>query len=830
MSVPSSSAQPAEILSASTTSSKKSRLLAILKKIAIVLFCLWLALYLAIWIFSPMLVRHFAEKPLANLQVSLASKSTIRLNPFTSTVSIDELLLIDKNANTKLSLQEAEVSVHLHRLFAKQLYISEFSVSDLSVYIDKQDDKLVVAGIDLSAQETNAEPNNTQSSANETDSSANKYKLVLPELLLSNIELKANIDGSQQELQLSTLKVSDADLSINEQHIDLSLEALVNSAPLSVDAKASLKNKIGELRAAISLNEFSLASISALLEPFGISVDGMLSIDASPHITLNEDNIQIKNDELLLLLADLNLGAEPWIVNGQKHTISAKNLELTSALNGELISAQLSINTLLEKGNVSLAENNNSAVNWQNIKMDSQLNIEGTKPSVSIPSLSLQGLHLSEDLSLDEAAPMMAIGDIAISDIFATDINAEINQIAISGLQADIAIYENKTIRSMLDTSSLEPSQASQTTKSEDAEIPKDETNEQTSDNEQSVFAIKLNSLLLLDPGQIRVNDESVSPVFSQTLTIETLKAGPFDSQQATLQSPFEMLVVDSDYLKVDAHGYISPFAEKLNAEVNAKVAELNLPSVSPYVKDGLGFEMKSGQLDVNIELAVTNDEIDGNTNLYMRGIEMSNADDPEQGLVGQGKAMPLNAALGVLKDDNGNIDLDVPMRGNLADPSFGVESFLALVLKKAAMSQAQDYLMTTFVPYASVVSIALSGADYLLKVRFEPLVFETTQSELPASSEQFLSELTLLMQDKPEIQIKTCAQVTYADLGIVASDDTSLNEAQTSQMKTLGDARQAKLKRYLVDKGLASNRILYCASALDSASDAQPRIELNTD
>ncbi|MFT6268032.1 MAG: hypothetical protein ACJAVV_000837 [Alphaproteobacteria bacterium] len=48
---------------------------------------------------------------------------------------------------------------------------------------------------------------------------------------------------------------------------------------------------------------------------------------------------------------------------------------------------------------------------------------------------------------------------------------------------------------------------------------------------------------------------------------------------------------------------------------------------------------------------------------------------------------MPLNIALGLLKDDSGNIDLDLLMRGNVAQPSFGVESFVTLIIKKAAMS-----------------------------------------------------------------------------------------------------------------------------------------------
>jgi hypothetical protein len=126
------------------------------------------------------------------------------------------------------------------------------------------------------------------------------------------------------------------------------------------------------------------------------------------------------------------------------------------------------------------------------------------------------------------------------------------------------------------------------------------------------------------------------------------------------------------------------------------------------------------------------------------------------------------------------------------------------------------------------VVSVAMSGAEYLLKITFEPLTFNTADTEFKPENAQFLEELALFMQDTPDLQIKTCAIGTYADLNI--PQDTVLNEQQTIQLKAMGDTRQANLKRFLVDKGLASNRVLYCAPELDTDADAIPRIELKTD
>jgi hypothetical protein len=85
-----------------------------------------------------------------------------------------------------------------------------------------------------------------------------------------------------------------------------------------------------------------------------------------------------------------------------------------------------------------------------------------------------------------------------------------------------------------------------------------------------------------------------------------------------------------------------------------------------------------------------------------------------------------------------------------------------------------------------------------------------------------------MLMKDKPELQLKTCAIGTYADLSVSAA--TVLNAEQRASLKAMGSERQDNLKRYLIEQEIASSRIIYCAPELDTAEDAQARIELKTD
>lgn len=792
------------------------------------LLILLVALYLLIWLLSPFAVRHFAQAPLQEMGVTLSEDSSVRYNPFTSTLTVSELKLFDQDNSQALAIEHAEVSVHLHRLLFKQLYVSEFLLEGTEIEIIKDQQSIVVAGIDVSA--TPETEQDEPALEQESGSSSSDFTVVIPELKFKQVLFNSQVDGSRQTLLLNEL-IANASLSHLAQQVSLSILAQVNDAPLMLNSEVDLQAGVGTIESSFSLEQFSLQTLSPMLVDLGINVSGAFSAKGNPKLSVTNEAIEVNSEQIVLSLTSLNLNYEPWVIEGASDVVTVDNLNINALPNGAIQHLAASIGTQLSQGNVGLQSGDNSVVNWEEVSLVTNLQLVDMQPNIIIEQINVSALNLSEDKSLTEPAPILSIGQLSIADLQFGDNHLNVDTISIAGLKTDISVNPDKTILSMVDTSVLNPEPQEETAATEnvtEASTPSVPSEQVEALPEEGSLTLALGKLVLVDAAHIHINDQSVSPAFEQKITIETLQAGPFDSRDSTLKSQFELTAKDDNYLKIAAKGHAMPFADKLNALFTANINELDLPSVSPYVKDGLGFEMKTGQLDVGVEVMILDDEIDGETKLFLRGVDMSSADEVEQGTIKEGKAMPLNMALGLLKDDQGNIDLGVPLRGNVAEPSFGVESFLGLVLKKAAMSQAKSYLMTTFVPYASVVSVAISGAEYLLKVKFEPLVFQTAEVALTKENQQYLAELVLLMKDKPELQLKTCAIGTYADLAAPAS--TTLNTEQQAALKAMGSERQDNLKRYLIEQEIASSRILYCAPELDTAENAQARIELKTD
>jgi hypothetical protein len=787
-----------------------------------------LAIYVFVWLFSPYLVRHFAQPVLQNLGVSMSAESTIRFNPFTSTLSINELILVDVNNVETLAVKEAEVSLHLHRLVNKQLYISEFVFKDASLRVEKTPETLLIAGIDLSgSNQTQEAPEPENPEASPLD-----YVVVLPKLQVVNFTADAYVDGLQQKVLVEDLLISAAQLSQSEQVLQLSLIAQINGAPLNINSSLAMKDGSGQVDSKFSLEKFTLESISPLLADLGAQMSGALSVSGAANVQVTQQAIKILSEQTTLSVDSLNFAYPPWIAEGQKDTITLTDLKLEAGIQGAINSLSTTINTQFEGNNLALDTSNNSLVNWQKMNSTTKLKLLDMQPSIAVDTLGIESLQLSNNKHVIDSKPLVDINQLLVSDIKFSERTLSVDTVSLYGLQTDITVNEDKSIAGLVNTSSLQVAEnktndtEGDSTVGEIGEIPTSIVNEQNV--AEQAMVILLQKFELLDGAIININDTSVSPAFEQKIIIETLQIGPFNSADPSLKSPFEVVAKDDDFLQIAADGYVMVFAEKLNASFNGKINEINLPSVSSYVKGALGFEMKSGQLDIGFGVDITNDELSGKTGLFLRGLEMSRADEFEQGTIKDGKAMPLNAALNMLKDEQGNIDLTVPIRGDISNPKFGLESFLGLILKKAAMSQAKDYLLATFVPYAQVLSVALTGAEYLLKVRFEPLILHPMQSSLDEANQQYLAQLVLLMQDKAELQLKTCAVSTLADLG--ATESIPLTPEQVTQLKELGSVRQTSLKRYLVTQGIASSRVLYCAPELDRAVGALPRVELKTD
>ena len=261
-------------------------------------------------------------------------------------------------------------------------------------------------------------------------------------------------------------------------------------------------------------------------------------------------------------------------------------------------------------------------------------------------------------------------------------------------------------------------------------------------------FSFKTFNLMMNKPSQFIDHsfNKKLNTDIKRSIQIKSLTLGALSNVNAKTATPFELHAVSNEYAKLDISGSLRPFSSTPTYQVNAKLKELSLPSLSPYIEQAAGFSIQSGQLDNQLTLALMGDKITGNTKILIKGLETSSIDESEVNLFNGATTMPLNMALGILKDDRGDIELDVPLSGSTSDPNFGLSSLFTLITQKAVFSATKTYAIKTFLPYANIVSVALTVGDFLLKTRFKNLIYQPQQIKPNKRQYPYLNNFIKLM------------------------------------------------------------------------------------
>ncbi|MCJ8319002.1 MAG: DUF748 domain-containing protein [Colwellia sp.] len=786
-------------------------------KFTVFISMFFICLYSLIWLITPTATRFYSsdilELALNENDLFLSEASSVRYNPFLSHLSIYDLTLTKGSASGEavLVIEELHLEVSLYKLIVDQFQITEFQINGLFLSIKINGDDIEVAGIPL---------NNSASEAIQTTDDlkeeASAIIVKMAQFHLYDADIQINVDNNQHSLVISSLGIERVHASQKDQSVGVILDAKFDDAPLTVSLSAQLKGGIGDITSYVSLTDLELGHFSALLPEAITSLNGRLSAKSEQKVTITENSTTIAMRQVDVKIEQLNLHQGDIHIKFDKHRILSNDIDI------ELVpehSPKIVAKATMEVDNFSSSYLSQEQVLAQFNKLklaDITITVENQQHTVEVNDINLLNAAFSDDTNND-ILPFMLFNRFDIKNLTASEQGLAIELVTMSGFSIDAQLNENKELVNLITLPEVKEQQNT---------IDNEPTVEATlATNEQSpAFSLNIGQFRFLDDGHINFIDNSVAPLYKRHFTITKLTAGPVNNQQVETKTLFELVGSSEQYAHFNFSGFSQPFAPLPVHHIEGAFKEISLPAVSTYMKDALQYVFDSGQLDLSLKTTVTGDDIDGSMGILMRGLELTAAEDDEVDSISDQTAIPFSIALGMLKDRDGNVELDIPLSGKTSDPSFGISGFITLLIKQATMSAAQDYLMTTFVPYANVISIAMTAGDFLLKIRFNDLEFPATQTALQPNHNAFLSEFSALLEDKPDEHITLCAIGTAADIGKPAGSE--LSKVDSKKLKVISLARMNNFKNYMVNTHkLASSRLLLCTPQVDSSKEAKPRI-----
>jgi outer membrane protein OmpA-like peptidoglycan-associated protein len=333
----------------------------------------------------------------------------------------------------------------------------------------------------------------------------------------------------------------------------------------------------------------------------------------------------------------------------------------------------------------------------------------------------------------------------------------------------------------------------------------------------EPVPRIRIGSVKTSGKGLIRFEDDSVEPPYHQNLQLREMRLSNFDSGTAQQPSSVTLGAQIDKYTHISLRGLLWPFTPRLTLDIEGKIESLDLPPLSPYSKRELGYNLKSGHLNVETQLRARQGKLDGNNTLVINNLEVSPADKEKMKELTKQLTMPLDAALSMLRDKDNNIKLTFPITGDSGDPKFDLGDAINVALGKAIKTASMTYLKYYFQPFGTLITIA-ELAGKAAQVRLDPVFFAPASVELGENALKYLDRVAGLIKEQPKLKLNIC--------GLAAPADAT---AGTEDLTALAQKRATTVKDHLVVKHrLDPAQLFVCRPEVSSKADDRARVDLS--
>ncbi len=236
--------------------------------------------------------------------------------------------------------------------------------------------------------------------------------------------------------------------------------------------------------------------------------------------------------------------------------------------------------------------------------------------------------------------------------------------------------------------------------------------------------------------GEIRFIDHNLTPPYVANL--QELEGSVFGLTEIYDQ-PAKVLLKGSYNAQapVQVVGTIHPLRDKLFLDFEIQSRGIDMSSFSSYSGRYLGYAIQKGQLSLDLKYKIAKNQIQADNKIFLDQFTLGEEVESKDAV-----SLPIRLALAVLKDRNGEIHLDLPVKGNLDDPQFSVakivgQAFVNLIEKVAAA------------PF-TILGNLLGEQETLNRIDFPH-----GQFELDLANQEKLAKLARVLQKRPQLDLE---------------------------------------------------------------------------
>lgn len=192
----------------------------------------------------------------------------------------------------------------------------------------------------------------------------------------------------------------------------------------------------------------------------------------------------------------------------------------------------------------------------------------------------------------------------------------------------------------------------------------------------------------------------------------------------------------------MEIKGQINPLIEKPYVDLTIGLMGVDLSPFAPYSGKYLGYKLEKGQLSLDLAYKVADNKLSAQNKVLFNQLTLGDAVDSPTAT-----QLPVKLALALLKDRQGNINLDLPMTGDLDDPEFSIGGIVVKMLTNLIVNIVSS-------PF-SVLGALFGGGEELAF-----LDFEYGQSLILEENSKKLDTLSKILFERPGLKMEIQGQV----------------------------------------------------------------------
>ena len=333
-----------------------------------------------------------------------------------------------------------------------------------------------------------------------------------------------------------------------------------------------------------------------------------------------------------------------------------------------------------------------------------------------------------------------------------------------------------------------------------------------------------------LKNGEVDFSDASLFMPFATTISKLNGKLTDIDKKRPS-SGEFQGVVGKNGFAQITAK--LFPFELKQNTDIKLDFKDIDLTDITPYSGQFVGYKIKKGKLNLNLNYSVVDSKLNGSNFINFDSLTLGEKVESKDAV-----NLPLSLAISILSDQNNQINIDLPVEGNLDDPDFKYGGVIWAAVKKL-------FADITLAPFRFLGNALGLGNKDLSSIDFLAGSSELISSEAPK-----IADFIKLTGSKPKMKLSITP--TYSKLDesfyknkkldqkinqIIASSGKDYIAVLNELVPNLKDRsekalREEALKGIEVDKAklveLANERANAVKEALIKAGLEASRINMN--